>query len=91
MQFYFKDFEGDAPTDFIFCKRTEIFTMNIMTRSFNSIHTFQPALLSQPKYYCVSKNQKIHVLASENDGYWINQETDKEVDLDEVFNVDQIK
>ena len=29
MQFYFKDFTGDQPEEFIFCKPSEIFAMNI--------------------------------------------------------------
>lgn len=33
MKFYFKDFEGDGgPKEMIFCKATEIFTLNIKSR-----------------------------------------------------------
>jgi len=30
----------------------------------------------------VSHDQKVHVLASTNDGIWFNEDTDEEVDLD---------
>ena len=39
MQFFFKDFE-EYPEEFIFCKATEIFRMNIKTREYHLIHEF---------------------------------------------------
>ena len=74
-----------------FCKATEIFSLNIKKREFNTIHKFKPALLTQPQYYCQSANQKIHVLASINDGIWYDAEDDREMDLDELYKVDYIK
>jgi hypothetical protein len=47
--------------------------------------------LTQPQYYCTSTDQKTHVLASTNDGIWFSETEDKEVDLDELFQVDNIK
>jgi hypothetical protein len=75
----------------LFCKATEIFTMNIKERTFTTVHKFEPALLTQPQYYCTSDDQKIHVLASTNDGIWYSEIEDKEVDLDELYHVDCIK
>lgn len=33
-------------------------------------------------YYCLSDDQKTHVLASTNDGIWFNENTQEIIDLD---------
>ena len=91
MNFYFKDFLGPEPHEMFFCKSTEFFSLNIKKREFNTLHKFRPALLSQPQFYCMSENQQIHVLASINDGIWYNYDTDKEIDLDELYDIDLVK
>jgi hypothetical protein len=92
MKYFFVDFKaGREPIEMLFCKATEIFKMNIKERTFITIHKFEPPLLTQPQYYCTSDDQKIHVLASTNDGIWYSEIKDKEIDLDELYHVDNIK
>ena len=38
-----------------------------------------------------NQDQSIHVLASESDGYWYDQKSNKEVDLDVLFKIENIK
>jgi hypothetical protein len=42
-------------------------------------------------YYCQNHEQTIHVLASESDGWWFNEVTEKAIDLDHSYSVDCIK
>ena len=39
----------------------------------------------------MSDDQKTHVLASTNDGIWYSEIEDKEIDLDDLYKVDNIK
>ena len=41
--------------------------------------------------YCQNTDQTVHVLASENDGYWFNEKTGESIDLDDAYSVDAIK
>ena len=36
-------------------------------------------------FYCLSPDQATHVIASENDGIWYNETTNKEIDLDSTY------
>jgi hypothetical protein len=41
MKYFFVDFKaGTRPTHMLFCKATEIFTMNLKERTFHSVHKF---------------------------------------------------
>ena len=90
MQYYFKDFE-DEPEELLFCKKTELFSLNIKTKAMRTIHRFSPALTEQPVFYSQNNDQTVHVLASAQDGIWYDEKTDHEVDLDELYNVAAIQ
>jgi len=90
MQYYFKDFK-DEPEEILFCKKTELFSLNIKTKEFKTIHTFSPALTEQPVFYSQNNDQTVHVLASAQDGIWYDETTNHEVDVDELYSVAAIQ
>lgn len=44
-----------------------------------------------PTFFSISCSQKQFVIASATDGFWFDKDTDKEVDLDELYSVDLIR
>ena len=78
-------------TEILFCKKTELFSLNIKTQEFKTIHRFSPALTEQPVFYSQNNDQTVHVLASAQDGIWYDEKTNHEVDLDDLYLVAAIQ
>lgn len=90
MQFYFKEFQNE-PQAIIFSKQDYIFEMNIHTSEIKPIFTFNPPLLTQPTLMQMSDDQKIIMVASERDCYYINMKTNNVFDIDEEYRIDCIR
>ena len=51
MDFYFKEFTSSEPEELMFCNIGEIFTLNLKTKEYTSIHKFTPPLYDVPSFY----------------------------------------
>lgn len=87
MDYFFKN---NDPSKIIFAKQDQIFEMDVETDEFKTIHKFNPALGCQPEILRTDVNQDVFVVASRQDGIWVDVKNAKEVDLDEEFEVNLI-
>lgn len=83
-------FRNNDPSNIIFAKQDQIFEMDVETDEFKTIHKFNPALGCQPEILRTDVNQDVFVVASRQDGIWVDVKNAKEVDLDEEFEVNLI-
>jgi hypothetical protein len=92
IQFHFKKGGKLGVYDtIIFSKFDCIFEMNFETAAVKVIYKYQVPLTRQPEYFSMNDEQTIFVTASSSDGIHYNSVTKKEVDLDELFNISNIK
>ena len=93
MQYHFKNTASELvePDTIIFVKKEEIFEMNFQTEQIKTIHKFKVEIRNMPTLFALSSSQQQFVIASNTDGFYFNSETGKEVDLDQLFEVDLIR
>ena len=58
-----------------------------MTEEIKTIHTFKLALKCQPNHFVPNSDQTTFVCGSMEDGIWVDINTNREEDLDIMFNV----
>jgi hypothetical protein len=91
MQFMFKNArEGRIPSTLIFTKKTQIFELNFDKETIKVIYQYSESFKIQPNYFVANDAQDIFVVASMNDGFWVNVNEKADVDLDELYNIDSI-
>lgn len=92
MQYHFKDIDGDGePDQIIFVKKEEVFSLNYLTEEIKTIHKFQNEIRQMPTQFAMSYDERYYVIASVMDGYWVDIQTGKEIDLDDLFEVELIR
>lgn len=67
-----------------------IFELNFITKKIEVIHMFNPPLLCQPDYFVADPEQRRFVIASSDDGIWVDLKTRREVDLDRLYKIRMI-
>ena len=91
MKYFFKNSKIDEdPDTIIFAKMECIFELNFITQNIDIIHKFDPPLLSQPDYFVSNPEQRRFVIASTDDGIWVDLDQDREVDLDRLYKIRNI-
>ena len=58
---------------------------------FKCIHKFKYEITNMLTLFSISVSQQQYVCASSTDGIWYDKETDKEIDLDDLYGVDLIR
>ena len=92
MQYHFKDIDGDGePDEIIFVKKECVFSLNFITEKIETMHHFSNEMSSMPTFFSISYDERYFTIASVADGYWLDIETKKEVDLDVLFEVELIR
>jgi hypothetical protein len=83
MQFLYKRTRrGEMPSTLIFAKRKLIFEMDYDDETIRILYSFSEPFGVQPSHFSSNETQDIFVVASENDGMWINIQDNKDADLD---------
>ena len=77
----------------MFTNRNEVFVLNIEVGDIKTIYKFKNPLKRQPVNFDVNDDQTIFVIASADDGLYINNSDEQkvEVDIDELYNIGLIK
>ena len=75
----------------IFAKIDEIFEMNFETGDIKTVYKFKVPFTRQPEFFSMNDEQTVYVAASSSDGIYYNATTKNEVDLDELYNISNIK
>jgi hypothetical protein len=91
IQFHFKKGKPGIYDTIIFSKIDCIFEMNFETSATKVIYKFQVPLTRQPEFFSLNDEQTIFVTASSTDGIHYNSISKKETDLDELYNISNIK
>jgi hypothetical protein len=68
-------------------KKDSIFELNYDEETIRVIYVFSEPFNVQPNHFVSNELQDIFVVASEDDGVWVNLRERNDVDLDEHFNV----
>ena len=94
MQYMFKNFnKGEDPTSIIFAKADMIFELNFAVEpaEASTIYKMNQMCNLQPSFFQSNPSQTKFVLASQTDGLWIDVVNKKEVDLDELHDIMDIR
>ena len=94
MEFFFKNSEDPTlpPTSILFAKKENIFELNIETSAVTPVHRFKEVHCRySPQHFEANDAQNVFVVASIQDGIWVNTDTKKEVDLDMLFEISDIR
>jgi hypothetical protein len=75
----------------IFTSKDGIFCFNFETNDISSIYDFKVKLKSQPLFFKANDEQSIFIVASVDDGIYVNLNQKKEVDIDFTYNIGVIK
>jgi uncharacterized protein YjbK len=75
----------------MFANKTEVFVLNLTTEETQTIYKFKDPLNRQPTNFDINDQQNILIVASADDGIYIDTIAEKEVDIDELFNIGLIK
>lgn len=68
-----------------------LWTFNYTTETLNSLKKFTNPIARQPDYVQFNDTQDIVMLASTDDVLWVNIKTGKEIDVDDTFQLGDIK
>ena len=94
MQYMFKNFKaGEDPTTIIFAKADMIFELNFSVEPAEAkpIYTMNQMCNLQPSFFQSDPSQTKFVLASQTDGLWIDMPNKKEIDLDDKYEIMDIR
>lgn len=75
----------------MFANKSEVFILDTIVGDIHTVYKFKNPLNRQPANFDVNDNMDIFVVASADDGLFINTTNDLEVDIDELFGVGLIK
>ena len=90
-EFHFVEQPGIERTAMIFANQNEVFELDIRSHQVHTRYKYINPLNLQPANFDVNDNQNIMVVASADDGLYINVKDQKEVDIDELFGIGLIK
>lgn len=91
MSFHFEFKEGFERDTILFAKIDEIFKFNFVTQIHETIYKFKTPLKMQPQFFLPNDNQDIFIIASPDDGIYLNINEDAEVDIDNEYQIANIK
>lgn len=96
MNFYFKNknemFGNYGSIDtLIFVKQDRIFELNFETGRLKTRSVYKEVLTKQPEFFLMDDKQHCAVIASQEDGIYINLENDEQTDLDKLYKISNIK
>ena len=91
MCFHFKNSKGLDRDTIVFAKIDCIFSLNFITQQVIVIYKYGAVLNRQPQFFQTNLDQSILVVASPEDCLYINLNEEKEVDVDETYQVSSIK
>ena len=91
MCFHFKNSKGLDRGTIVFAKIDCIFSLNFITQQVIVIYKYGGVLNRQPQFFQTNLDQSILVVASPEDCLYINLNEEKEVDVDETYQVSSIK
>jgi hypothetical protein len=77
--------------EIIFLDVEKIMHYNFKTRNIHLLFKFKNPLGNQPDYTAFDENQEIGIVSSEDDVLWFNLRTQEEIDIDELYNLGDIK
>jgi hypothetical protein len=75
----------------IFAKNDCIFELNFENQKITTLYSFKEALDKQPEFFSMNAKQNTVVVSSFTDGIYYNFKNNREVDLDDQFNVLAVK
>ena len=90
-EFHFVDQEGKNRDRLMFANRNEVFILNVVVGDIQTVYKFKDPLKRQPANFDINDAQNIFVVASADDGLYINTEEKKEEDIDDIFGIGLIK
>ena len=91
MDFHFRLKEGTTRDEVMFAKIDQIFSLNFLDGTVTTLHRFQTQLTRQPQFFNTNDTQDILVVASPDDGIYVNVAQNIEVDIDDEYNIGCIK
>lgn len=92
MQFAFKNTKYERePDTLVFAKKERIIEINIWTEQVQDLAKFDTPLTRQPAFFLLTSDQSIAIIASSEDGIYFNMENGAWIDLDETYDIGQIK
>ena len=65
--------------------------MNFETSQVTSVYTFESKFARQPSFFEPNTNQSIFMIASAQDGLYVNLDKKMEVDIDAEYDIEDIK
>jgi len=75
----------------MFVKKKVIFELNYEKETIQILYKFSEPFSVQPNHFVSNEKQDVFVVASGNDGVWVNLVENCDVDLDEQFGVKVIQ
>ena len=90
-EFHFVDSKAQDRDKILFTNRDSVFILNINTGDISVLYKFKKPLSRQPANFDINDSQDIFIVASQDDGIYVNTKTKTEVDIDELFDVGLIK
>lgn len=94
MEFFFKNQSDPTlpPASILFAKKENVFELDLETSTVTAVHRFKDVQCRlPPQHFEVNDAQNVFVVASVQDGIWVNTVTKREVDLDVVFQISDIR
>jgi hypothetical protein len=91
MNFHFKNSKGLDRDTVVFAKIDSIFSMNFITSQIIMMYKFDVRLNRQPQFFQTNEDQTVLVVASPEDCLYIDLNKDMESDIDQMYQVSNIK
>ena len=83
--------EGSKGDAIMFTNKNEVFVLDITVGDIKTIYKFGNPLKRQPVNFDINDEQNVFVIASADDGLYVNTETKQEVDVDDIYGIGLIK
>ena len=92
MQFHFRNTKnGREFSTLIFAKYDRLLELDFINERVKEIVIFQVPLTRQPEFFLMNDDQTVSIIASHDDGIYYNHRNRKFVDLDQKFDISNIK
>ena len=91
MVFHFKNEPFLERSEILFVKADCIFSLNFKTWEVNIFFKFKNTLNQQPQFFETTDDQKIIVVSSVQDCLYVNQNNGQEKDIDDIYEISDIK
>ena len=88
MQYMFKKKVEDYDYNtLIFVKKKQIFSLNFEKETIQILYQFGTELNLQPNYFISNEEQDIFLVASQQDGFWVDLQQKIDVDIYDLYNI----